>query len=216
MNTRVNREAAGGRALKPYVAIAALVVVAAVVGFSLAERWLVGTPPEDETLTETGTGGGRVVIGRPDRGPVPPVAPQEQSPAPDASYKPEEFTFYKSLGGTGATEPTLTPSRPSVPPPPVKPDAERAARPGPSKTYTVQVGSFQDRRAADRLAARVRRYRHVVSVHRVVLPDSGVRYRVRMGAFRTRQDALKLAATLKQTEKLDPFVAAIGAGATGL
>ncbi|MEO5656799.1 MAG: SPOR domain-containing protein, partial [Nitrospiria bacterium] len=159
MNTRVNRDTAGGRALKPYMAIAALVVVAAVVGFSLAERWLVGPPSEDEALTETSTGGGRVVIGRPERSSVPPVTPQENAPAPDASYKSEEFTFYKSLGGTSATEPTLTPSRP--PSPPAKSDVERAARPGPSKTYTLQVGSFQDRRAADRLAARVRRYRHV-------------------------------------------------------
>jgi cell division septation protein DedD len=73
----------------------------------------------------------------------------------------------------------------------------------------VQIGSFQDRKSADRLSAKVRRYQYTVSVNRVVLPDSGVRYRVRVGSFATREDALKVAAMLKKKERVEPFVALV-------
>jgi cell division protein FtsN len=150
------------------------------------------------------------VIGQPAPGssarPAPPGSQGSESP-----YKPQEFTFYKSLGNVGQAPPKLEPKPPAEPrasqPKPPVPRVERAQSVA-RKSYTVQVGSFQDRKSAERLAAKVRRYRYTVSVTRVVLPDTGVRYRVRMGSFSTREDALKLADTLKKKDKkLEPFVA---------
>lgn len=214
VNTKVAREASGGRPLKPYVAIVACVIVASVVAFALIERW-VADPVRGVDAPVGDPEGGRVVIGGPERVPSKPATPEPISPPSGASYKPEEFTFYKSLGNPSTPEPALAPSLPPAPPPQAASPKTEPVRKAVSKSYTVQVGSFQDRRAADRLAARVRRYRHTVSVHRVVLPDAGVRYRVRLGSFRTRQDALTLAETLKKRERLEPFVALVGAGATG-
>lgn len=221
MNTRAQQRDQTSRSIKPYLAVAACLVVAAVVAFSVIERWTPGFS-SDETGGAEGIGGasaGRVVIGRPPgRGAsVPSGAPR---PAPGTAYKSEEFTFYKSLGNTAIPEPKLDPR--AVSPPSARPKAEPRDRESSEpvgrskKSYTVQVASFQDRATADRLAARLRRDRYVVTVARVVLPNAGVRYRVRVGTFKTRQDALRLADILKTKEKLDPFVALVPTAAPGL
>lgn len=204
-----------GPSLKPYLAIVTLLVVVGVVSFSLVDRWLAESQPASNGDTPI-DGGGRVVIGQS----VPGSPGQPPGPSPsqaDSSFKSQEFTFYKSLGNSRQSPPTLDPkpaepraSRPEAP----APRADRA-QPVNRKSYTVQVGSFQDRKSADRLAAQVRQYRYTVSVTRVVLPDAGVRYRVRMGSFATREDALKLAETLKKkNRKLEPFVALVAPPAT--
>ncbi len=196
-----------GRSLKPYLAIVTLVVVAGVVSYSLVERWLAEPPPSADGEAPV-AGGGRLVIGQA----APGSSARSAAPGSEGSesaYKPQEFTFYKSLGNTRQAPPALEPkprAEPRVSPPPAT-RVERA-KPVARKSYTVQVGSFQDRKSAERLAAKVRHYRYTVSVTRVVLPDTGVRYRVRMGSFSTREDALKLAETLKKKDrKLEPFVA---------
>jgi hypothetical protein len=195
--------------LKPYLAIVTLLVVVAVVSYSLVDRWLAEPQPESDgdPVIE---GGGRVVIGQSAPGSSTQRAGSGSAGA-DAPYQPQEFTFYKSLGNASQAPPTLEPkpqAEPRVSPP--QPPAKRVerAKTVARKSYTVQVGSFQDRKSAERLAAKVRHYRYTVSVTRVVLPDTGVRYRVRMGSFATREDALKLAETLKKKDrKLEPFVA---------
>ena len=214
MNTRVRRDEAG-RSLKPYVALVACAVVAGVVLFSLAERWAPRPASDDQDVVGEIEGGGRVVIGRPSTETT--TRTRADGATSSSSYKPEEFTFYKSLGSPAIPEPKLDP-RPIQPPPPTPkadPKVERAGRPDRApavrKSYTVQVGSFQDRKAAEQLATRLRRRHHLVSVNRVVLPSTGVRYRVRVGAFKTRQDARQLADLLKTTEKLSPFVALVAA-----
>jgi cell division septation protein DedD len=198
-----------GRSLKPYLAIVTLLLVVGVVSYSLVDRWLAEPPSSEEDAEAPVSGGGRVVIGQS----VPGASSRSPSPGSqpaESPFKPQEFTFYKSLGNAAQTPPALDPKPPaeprvSAPPPPVtRVGSAKAAR----KSYTVQVGSFQDRKSAERLAAKVRHYRYTVSVTRVVLPDTGVRYRVRMGSFSTREDALKLADTLKKKDKkLEPFVA---------
>ena len=215
MNTRVSQRDRTSRSIKPYLAVAACLVVAVVVAFSVIERWTPGFSPEETGGAESvgGASGGRVVIGGRPSGRVAPAPAGGERSTPGTAYKPEEFTFYKSLGGAAIPEPKLD-SRAAAPPP-ARPKAEpRAAEPrepvGRVKTsYTVQVASFRDRATADRLAARLRRDRYVVTVARVVLPDAGVRYRVRVGTFKTRQDALRFADILKTKEKLDPFVALV-------
>ena len=203
---RAGRVASNPRhALQPYLAIVTLLVVVGVVSYSLVDRWL--AEPQTETDGDAIiNGGGRVVIGQTAPGSSKRASPR--STGEDSPYKPQEFTFYKSLGNANQAPPKLEPkpqaeSTVSRPEPPTK-----RAQPATRKSYTVQVGSFQDRQSAERLAAKVRHYRYTVSVTRVVLPDTGVRYRVRMGSFSTREDALKLAETLKKTDKkLEPFVA---------
>lgn len=197
-----------GPSLKPYLAIVTLLVVVAVVSYSLVDRWL-AEPQSESDESGTADGGGRVVIGQSDpRSSAPPAAADSSSA--DSSYRPQEFTFYKSLGSGSQVPPKLEPKPPAesqASPPEAAPKREEAA-PVTRKSYTVQIGSFQSRKAAESLAAKVRHYRYTVSVTRVVLPDAGVRYRVRMGSFATREDALKLADTLKKKERtIDPFVA---------
>jgi cell division septation protein DedD len=201
---------AGGPSLKPYLAVVTLLAVIGVVSFSFVERWLADpvadAPTEDEAMSD----GGRVVIGS-KAAPTAPTSPTNAPPSAEAPYKPQEFTFYKSLGNTSEPEPKLEPPPASVTPPPSAPSVKPADRKGTHsrKAYTVQVGSFQDRKSAERLATKFRRYKYTVSVNRVVLPDSAVRYRVRVGSFASRDDALKVAEVLKKKERVEPFVALV-------
>ena len=206
---RADRAARGAsHTLKPYLAIVTLLVVVGVVSYSLVDRWLAEPQPESDGDAAI-DGGGRVVIGQ--SAPGSSKRAGSRSAGEDSPYKPQEFTFYKSLGNASQAPPKLEPkplAEPTVsrPEPPTK--RVDPTQPVTRKSYTVQVGSFEDRQSAERLAAKVRHYRYTVSVTRVVLPDTGVRYRVRMGSFNTREDALKLAETLKKTDKkLEPFVA---------
>lgn len=206
---RSRRPRESGPSLKPYLAVVTLLVVVGVVSFSLVDRWLAEPPPDPEGEAAI-DGGGRVVIGQSTPGASKPRA-ESGPPGADSTYRPQEFTFYKSLGGANQPPPALEP-KPRTDQPVAKPAPPTtrvdSARPVSRKSYTVQIGSFQDRKSADRLAAKVRHYRYTVSVIRVVLPDTGVRYRVRMGSFATREDALKLAETLKKKDRnLEPFVA---------
>jgi cell division septation protein DedD len=212
VNTRVPQRDRASRSIKPYLAVAACLVVAVVVAFSVIERWTLSPAPEEAGDEGAIEGAGRVVIGRP-AGKSPPSS--REPSAPGGAYKPEEFTFYKSLGSAPVPEPKLG-ARPPAPHSVSSTSKAVPAREAPRKSvtgsrtsYTVQVASFQDRATADRLAARLRRDRYVVTVARVVLPDAGVRYRVRVGTFKTRQDALRFADILKTKEKLDPFVALV-------
>ncbi|MFZ5862809.1 MAG: SPOR domain-containing protein [Nitrospirota bacterium] len=209
-----SKRTAGSPSLKPYLAIVALLVVIGVASFSLVERWL-AEPTADAPSEDAGmTGGGRVVIGSKSASTAS-KPPANGATSAEAPYKPQEFTFYKSLGTTTESEPKLEPPPASVPPPRATPSAKTADRKGTAtrKAYTVQVGSFQDRKSAERLATKVRRYQYTVSVNRVVLPDSGVRYRVRVGSFATRDDALKVADILKKKERVEPFVALVAPSA---
>jgi cell division septation protein DedD len=192
------------------LAIVTLLVVIGVVSFSLVERWLADPAPNAPSEDEAMTNGGRVVIGS-KVAPAAPKPPTNAQPSTEAPYKPQDFTFYKSLGNTTEPEPKLEPPPASVTPPSAAPSVQPADRKGAAsrKAYTVQVGSFQDRKSAERLATKFRRYKYTVSVNRVVLPDSAVRYRVRVGSFATRDDALKVAEILKKKERVEPFVALV-------
>ena len=219
MNTRVQRHDKTSRSIKPYLAVAACLVVAVVVTFSVIERWTPSPAPEEAGDGRAIEGAGRVVIGRP-AGTSSPSGGEPSTPG--GAYKPEEFTFYKSLGSATVPEPKLD-ARPPAPPSASSKSKTASAREtargpvtGSRTSYTVQVASFQDRATADRLAARLRQDRYVVTVARVVLPNAGVRYRVRVGTFKTRQEALRLADRLKTKEKLDPFVALVTTAAPGL
>jgi len=217
MNRRHSLEGeAAAPSLKPYLAVVTLVVVLVVVGLAVVDRWGPRESSDEELSPGAIEGAGRVVIG-----PRSATNPKSNHPPqPDHVYKTDEFTFYKSLGNAATPEPKLAP----LPPPrPVRSDrrdvapekdlfasaTEGKAQP---KRYTVQVGSFHDKKSADWLAVRLRRRHQGVAVSRVILPDTGVRYRVRVGEFKTRQEALALADRLKTKEKLNPFVASITEG----
>ncbi|MHB8764832.1 MAG: SPOR domain-containing protein [Deferrisomatales bacterium] len=135
-----------------------------------------------------------------------PVAVAQPQAAPEpaqVALTPEppkpELTFYKEL-----KEPDVAPRlpepaaevRPAVAPPPVaNPAPEPASAPGaepkpalPAPVFTVQVGSFQDRAAAEDLVKRVGG--QGVAAQVVAAPVSGrTWYRVQVGRFETRAEA---------------------------
>ena len=212
--SRVASKRTAGPSLKPYLAIVALLAVVGLASFWFVERWVAEPRTDSPGEGAAMTGGGRVVIGSKAASSMP-KPPAAGSPSAEVPYKPQEFTFYKSLGNTTEPDPKLEPPPASVPAPRVAPSVKPAGRAGAvsRKSYTVQVGSFQDRKSAEHLATKFRRYQYSVSVNRVVLPDSGVRYRVRVGSFATRDDALKVADVLKKKERVEPFVALVAPSA---
>ncbi len=120
----------------------------------------------------------------------------------------QDFTFYRSLtepqegfSPDAADRPELGDSPKAAAKSPVSP------RKGPSKGYTLQVGSFQEKQSAQRLV------RHLVGKGypaywvKADLGGEEVRYRVRVGSFSDKQDARKLAERLENREGLKSFVA---------
>lgn len=127
-----------------------------------------------------------------------PDAGESGKPSPEP-MKPEDLTFPKVLTSGGGQ-----------PAPAVK-----AARPAPAKTakpakaqgaFTVQVGAFKDRAAADGLAAKLGKKGYDSGVY----PPGGSKaagiYKVHVGSFETRDDAQKTADRLTRSEKLKTYV----------
>src|SRR3989338_713343 len=117
MNTRVPQRDRTSRSIKPYLAVAACLVVAVVVAFSVIERWTPGFSSEETEGVETvgGASAGRVVIGGRPSGRVAPAPSGGERSTPGTAYKSEEVTFYKSLGGAGGP---AAQHHPPGPPPP--------------------------------------------------------------------------------------------------
>ncbi len=153
------------------------------------------------------------VLWAPSKGPSPPArSPEPPRPAP-APAPPEdrELTFYRELkkppetAAAGAAAKPHTPAapepgpgdtkqvsgdRPGTKPRPAADTAEeaRSARALPPPVFTVQVGSFRNRRKAEELAARMRE--QGVQVEVVEASVAGrTWYRVQVGRFDTRAAA---------------------------
>ena len=70
----------------------------------------------------------------------------------------------------------------------------------PEGKYTVQVGSFQEEKAALQYLNSLKLKRYPASVKRVLIPGYGASYRVRIGSFGTRDKANLYGENLKRLE----------------
>jgi len=98
-----------------------------------------------------------------------------------------------SSPGTSAQEPTTFPATSgelssSPPPPGDSLPPSRSSKPVKPK-YTIQVGSFQDRESAERLALELESKGFDAYVEKAQIPGRGVWYRVRVGTFETKAEA---------------------------
>jgi cell division protein FtsN len=73
-------------------------------------------------------------------------------------------------------------------PPGDSPPPSRSSKPVKPK-YTIQVGSFQDRESAERLALELESKGFDAYVEKAQIPGRGVWYRVRVGTFETKAEA---------------------------
>jgi DedD protein len=76
----------------------------------------------------------------------------------------------------------------------------------PTGRYTVNVGSFKNRMAAERLTNEMKKKGYKTFVTEVTIPQKGTWYRVSMGRFPTREEAQAFARDIKEKEKLNTFV----------
>ena len=76
----------------------------------------------------------------------------------------------------------------------------------PEGKYTVQVGSFQEEKAAVQFLNSLKLKRYPASVKRVVIPGYGASYRVRIGTFATRDKANLYGENLK---KIEPYIKSV-------
>lgn len=72
--------------------------------------------------------------------------------------------------------------------------------------FTVQVGAYQDRRAAEALMERLQAKGHIVYLTEGHLAERGKVYRVRVGQFKEREEAQEKAMELEKEERLPTFV----------
>ncbi|MFH1625432.1 MAG: SPOR domain-containing protein [Pseudomonadota bacterium] len=84
-----------------------------------------------------------------------------------------------------------------------KKENERAGSPN---GYTLQVGSFQNKEQAEKLANKLKRKGYEVYVVSSNIPMKGVWHRVRVGHFETLQEAKKFGLTIEMKERLPIYV----------
>lgn len=87
---------------------------------------------------------------------------------------------HASPSGEGVAAHQRSSEKGSLLPSPVKPKEVR---------FTIQVGSFQDRESAERLALELESLGYDAYVEKAVIPHRGVWYRVRVGNFATKEEA---------------------------
>ena len=142
--------------------------------------------------------------------PTPTPEPVQTEPKPTPSATPPPAATAPPVGAT----PTPTPERPTPAPErtptptPAKPDNSRGTTgpaPSPAGRFSLQVGLYTTRAAADQVASTIKSKRFPASV--LVAPPNtpGPRFRVVVGPYATRGDAEKVIALLKK-EGHDPFI----------
>lgn len=72
--------------------------------------------------------------------------------------------------------------------------------------YTVQVGSYRNKKQADLLIDTLNKKGFRAYLVKTDLPNKGLRYRVRMGYFSTRKEAEKLSSEIRTKDKLQNYV----------
>lgn len=195
----------------------AIFIVAAVAGSSFVLGFFVGKAVEVKSSARQGAPAGIIKkaprLKRPQKTKARPqkpktqssktTAPKAQSPkttAPKAALAPETAAkpkaAQKPVAQMAASRSKKTPKKESRPP-------KTAAK---AKTYTVQIGAFQDREDAESLRRKFAKKGYTAYI---TLSGTGSVYKVRLGKFSDRQEAASLAARLMKTERVKSFVTAI-------
>jgi DedD protein len=97
---------------------------------------------------------------------------------------------------------------PTPAPPPRRPAAAAPAREtagAAGGSFTLQVGAFRDRAAAESVAARLKGKGYTAFVIAPESADPGL-WLVRVGSFTARADAERVQGRLREQEKFDPFI----------
>lgn len=131
-----------------------------------------------------------------------PAAKATPTPAPSATPTPAPKAT--ATPAPKAT-PTPAPRAAATPRPPATPKATPAARatpPAPAGTFSIQVGAFSSREAADSIVARLRGKGYDAYL---VTPSEGL-FNVRVGRYAGRADAERIQARLRDEEKFKPFI----------
>ncbi len=152
--------------------------------------------------------------------PIPPAAPKavnlsfhktlatKQDPVPTpASLKEEAGDSSPSgdaqLAKTNVASDSVPLAVPRLEEPPIP---EKVAREEPG-TYSLQVGSFQDRREASKMIRKLERAGHQSFLVSVKMPDrGGLWFRVRVGPFHSKREAWKYKKIFEDRERLPAFV----------
>lgn len=133
--------------------------------------------------------------------PARPAAQADKPPAPAPSAKaaakepaPEHAAGKEKPGPAKSAAPPRATAKPTGP----------AGKPPAPGTFTIQVGAFKDKEAADSVAARLKKKGFATFV---VAPDGtdGL-FNVRVGAYAARADAERVQAKLRDEEKFKPFI----------
>jgi len=127
-----------------------------------------------------------------------------------------EWTFYKTLlRKEGAfynqNDQVKKPSKTEKYREQIKQKEKEAFRKGKEKSkslngYTLQVGSFQNKEQAKKLAYDLRRNGYPTYIVSSNIPMKGVWHRVRVGHFRTFEEAKKFGLTIEMKERLPTYV----------
>jgi cell division protein FtsN len=137
---------------------------------------------------------------------TPPRAEQPVQPVPAAPV----LTFYQEL-----TAP-LTPAPPATRPKPRSASPVAPASPatagrdlrggGDDARFTVQVGAYRTREAAEALQARLAASGQEAYITESQAPEGGIRFRVRVGSFASQEAALAAAAKLAAERRVSTYV----------
>lgn len=132
--------------------------------------------------------------------PVAPFAARTTTPAQDVeAKKPEavekapdqDLTFPKVL--TSKTNKTA----------PLVPEKKKSDKAG---TYTVQVGAYNDKKAAQSRAERLRKKGYAARMFTSKEKKDRYAYKVRIGRFESRDEASAAAKKVESSEKVTPFI----------
>ena len=136
---------------------------------------------------------------------APPPPPPRRPRPPKPAETVQRETLAEASAGTAA-EPAATRAEPAAPALTGRVEPAVAAAPvDPNPRFTVQVGAYNVRTAADTLRATLASAGHDARV--VEAASSGAaRYRVQVGAFATRQAAQEAATRLTAERALQTFV----------
>jgi cell division protein FtsN len=137
------------------------------------------------------------------------AAPRGDRPARSVPPAPV-LTFYQDL--TAPLTPAPLPPRPkpagaerAVPAPPLPGRDERGGAMEGAR-FTIQVGAYRTRDAAEALQARLVASGHEAYIAESEAPDGSIRYRVRVGSFVSQEGARAAAAKLATERQLSTYV----------